>query len=320
MPTLEYDRTPTHVTRGQFRIFLILLFINTIAVVSYLCVPEGSKWLKDAWKQWEARRAAKESAAKREAAMKLRADALKAAMPTLNAYSIPSDDPVYTDDPIEAATLLASGTAYQTVSSNDRIDIPWQPSVLRAKTAELGPLSFFNQNYARDNRSVAPIFVHLRRNPRGQERLVNCQLMAAHDLHRESGDSAVVKTRRSIRVQLLAIGGDPAVRTLHQVETTFDQSDADRATFYRKKEPKTPQVLRLFAGQPDPTDPTRFSIPYFLNGIRGSFNGRILEGDRLSVEPSDGRIVERQGDELIMQVWDPSQTPAVPLNQAKSLP
>src|SRR5688572_22469708 len=56
---LEYDRTPNHVTRGQFRIFLILLAINTVAFVGYLWAPNSLTWARQAWKDYETKRTAK---------------------------------------------------------------------------------------------------------------------------------------------------------------------------------------------------------------------------------------------------------------------
>ncbi len=80
---LEYDRSPNHVTRGQFRILLILMFINTVAIVGYVAAPGGAQWARQQWKDFEARRATKaREQQKRDAAAKRIAD-FRAALPAL---------------------------------------------------------------------------------------------------------------------------------------------------------------------------------------------------------------------------------------------
>src|SRR5205809_875216 len=70
-PALEYDRSPNHVTRGQFRILLLLMFINTVAIVGYVVVPGGSQWARQAWADFQNKRAAKAAEQrKRDAAAK----------------------------------------------------------------------------------------------------------------------------------------------------------------------------------------------------------------------------------------------------------
>jgi len=50
------------------------------------------------------------------------------------------------------------------------------------------------------------------------------------------------------------------------------------------RDPADPRYLRFFAGQPDPHDPARFSIPYELDGVgKGTVEGVLLPDDRISL-------------------------------------
>ena len=45
--------------------------------------------------------------------------------------------------------------------------------------------------------------------------------------------------------------------------------------------------LRLYAGQPDPADPSRFTIDYDCNGVRGTLIGTLGPNDTVTLTPSD---------------------------------
>jgi hypothetical protein len=132
---LEYDRTPNHVTRGQFRVLLFMVFINTVAIVGYVCVPGGSQWARQTWADYQNKRAAKAKEQRvRDAANKRIADFQKA-LPLLAAMKLPADTPVYTEDGVEAASLLASDPAYETVPFDRRgmqVSV-WQAAVGRGE-------------------------------------------------------------------------------------------------------------------------------------------------------------------------------------------
>ncbi|HYO08086.1 MAG TPA: hypothetical protein VER17_03875 [Tepidisphaeraceae bacterium] len=67
--------------------------------------------------------------------------------------------------------------------------------------------------------------------------------------------------------------------------------------------------FRVFAGQPDPVDPSRFTIGYELNGARGLIDARLLPDDDLDLVPRDGQVMEGQQ----FPVWQPAATKAKPL-------
>ena len=46
--------------------------------------------------------------------------------------------------------------------------------------------------------------------------------------------------------------------------------------------------FKLYAGQIDPHDPSRFTIPYDFNGERGEFIGQLHDDDSISLKSADG--------------------------------
>ena len=317
-PALEYDRTPNHVTRGQFRILLILMFVNTVVIVGYVAVPGGAQWARQQWKDFEARRAVKaRERQKRDLAAKRIADFRKV-LPALAAMKLPADPPVYTEDGVEAASLLASNPVYRTVRF-DRQGMEldkWQPAVARSSPIEVTELEKVVGNSSADEPTV---FLHARKNPAGAERLLWCTIVAHQQAFQDGSGDYVVITRRSLRARLINPGSsDAPVAALAVVNTEFDQrGDAERARVKRDGTSKTPQTFRLMAGVADPADATRCTIPYVMNGASGTFVVRVMENDRLLVEPSDGRIAERSGDTSVEQKWDPSGQPAVRISEGR---
>lgn len=309
---LEYDRGGNHVTRGQFRVLLVLMFVNTIAIVGYLAVPGGTQWARQTWKEIDTKRAAKAREQQRRDATQKRIDDFQKALPALAAMKWPADTPVYTEDGIEAASLLASNPAYQTVPlERQGMEVgAWQAAVGRGMPPEAAPLDVLA---SRSRGSVATVFLHARKNPGGAERLIWCELDARQYASGQGSGRYAVTSHRTLRVRLIAPGSaTEAPKVLAIVETEFDQPDDERAEVKRDGgETRTPQTFRLMAGVPDAADATRFTIPYVMGGARGAFVVRVLAGDRLLVEPTEGRIAERSGNTRVTQKWDPSGAPAI---------
>jgi hypothetical protein len=314
---LEYDRSGNHVTRGQFRILLILMLINTVAIVGYVALPGGTQWARQQWKDFETKRAAKaREQQKRDLAAK-RIEDFRKVLPALASMKLPADPPVYTEDAIEAASLLASNPAYQTVRfERAGMEIKlWQPAVMRTAPIEVAELQ---GAIGISGGNVPTAFVHARKNPSGAERLVWCVIEAEQLASSDAGDY-VVSARRTLRVRLIDPGSTDALpKLLAVVDTEFDQRGHDeRARVNRDGTSKTPQTFRLLAGVADPADATRCTLPYVMNGASGAFVVRVMPHDRLLVEPTDGRIAQRVGDTAVQQKWDPSGQPAVRVSEGR---
>jgi len=50
--------------------------------------------------------------------------------------------------------------------------------------------------------------------------------------------------------------------------------------------------IRIFAGQPDPNDASRFSIPFEASGRRGYFDGVFIVGSHSSPDPAGAKVEE----------------------------
>jgi hypothetical protein len=324
---LEYDRTPNHVTRGQFRVLLFMVFINTVAIVGYVCVPGGSQWARQTWADYQNKRAAKAKEQRvRDAANKRIADFQKA-LPLLAAMKLPADTPVYTEDGVEAASLLASDPAYETVPFDRRgmqVSV-WQAAVGRGELPQAKPLfAFIGDDPA--VRHPISIFLHARKNPAGEDRLALCEMEASQLVREQTSDTATIQSTRLLMVRLIAPGSatEPP-KVLTTVLTEFDQRPGEQAKVKIKDNAgsnpnaaSTPQTFRMLAGVPDASDATRFTIPYVINGAAGAFAVRIAEGDRVIVEPGEGRIAERSGGRTrVEQKWDLSAPQAVRVTESR---
>jgi hypothetical protein len=329
-PALEYDRSPNHVTRGQFRILLLLMFINTVAIVGYVVVPGGSQWARQAWADFQNKRAAKAAEQrKRDAAAKQVSNLQKALPAAMATMKLAGETPVYTEDGLEAASLLASDAAYRTVRFERRgMDINlWQAAVGRGALPEVTAVySFIGGNSATN--IGFPAFFQMRKNPAGADRLIFCELNSSQQVRSIESDGFTISAERALTVRLYApASATEPPKTLAVVQTDFDQRPSEQSKVKSKgggssgdgSAVKTPQTFRLLSGVADPSDATRFTIPYVINGARGVFAVRIVEGDQLIVEPSDGRIAERNsagGGSRVEQIWDPTAPPAVHLSES----
>ena len=52
--------------------------------------------------------------------------------------------------------------------------------------------------------------------------------------------------------------------------------------------------FRLYAGQPDPADPSRFTIDYACNGVRGTLVGTLGPDDTIALAPAEP-VTDRRG-------------------------
>ena len=209
-----------------------MMFINTVAIVGYVCVPGGSQWARQAWKDFETKRAAKAAEKRKADAQAKRVsdfyNALPAAMATMK---LPADTPVYTEDGLEAASLLASDSAYRTVRFERRgMDVNlWQAAVGRgASPAVTAAYDFIGGN---SSTNVGfPVFFQARKNPAGADRLIFCELNVSQQVRSVESDGFTIGTERALTVRLYA---PPSAKEppnlLAVVQTDFDQRPAEQA-------------------------------------------------------------------------------------------
>src|SRR5438128_4960187 len=101
--SLEYDRSSTHVTRRQFRIFLWLIFINTIIFASSVFGP-GAGFFRSAWESYQERRETRKQVERQHAFLR-----------QVGTYTAQADDVIYEENPAEAAKLLNSSSGYTVI-------------------------------------------------------------------------------------------------------------------------------------------------------------------------------------------------------------
>src|SRR5258706_2848465 len=106
-PSLEYDRSSTHVTRRQFRIFLWLIFINTIIFASSVFGP-GADFLRSAWQNYQESRQIRKQSEKQDSFLH-----------QAGTYTAPADDVIYEENPAEVAKLLNSSSGYTVVQMQE---------------------------------------------------------------------------------------------------------------------------------------------------------------------------------------------------------
>jgi hypothetical protein len=174
----------------------------------------------------------------------------------------------------------------------------------------------------RDRVQESVVFLHRLKTPAGRERLVWVFLNVEQDLHTRTDEPEeavweVVTTRR-----LGAWVFDPQNlenRTLTFMNFVEPAEHRARLSATKPTEEQKSKVRvelgrrwRMFAGQPDPQDPSHFTIRYQIDGKEGVIDGRLSDGDRLMFTPRVGRLTSWQsGSEYL---WDlgpaPTTTPA----------
>ena len=72
-----------------------------------------------------------------------------------------------------------------------------------------------------------------------------------------------------------------------------------------------PGEIRLYAGQPDPTDKSRFTIPFEARGRRGWIDGVFKTGVHTSTDPENARIEQEMNSIVEFEVrLEPATQPA----------
>ena len=292
-PALSYVPPPPGATRGQFRLLLLLTFVNTLLLGTYVLGPGLSGLFRQQWADYQQRRADHSAAAAVAAA---RVAYLPAQQQCLD-YAAPADTLIYAEDPVGVRRLASAGTVNRAASQR-LPDLPlplqWMPPVAvtdpwcaAAMPANLG---------LRDT-DGGTLFLHGRQAaPAATLRLVLVTVRGVQTAEKsytvsEGRRNYGVSTVRTLTGRLLRPATAAADAEVAD-ETTLDLVD-DRLTLVTETTSESSGgptyridyagQLRLYAGQPDPLDPSRFTIPYDLDGTRGTVVGHLVPGDHLSL-------------------------------------
>lgn len=182
----------------------------------------------------------------------------------------PAGQPVWEEDPPQVRSLLYANMGY----ARRHVRNP-RPNGFTAATRTVLGLDALGTGTG----DCTP-FVHGRSVPGGPPRLV---VVHGHMITWEGFVSFSRGTRSagfgrdmnlSVEVlQLGSVGRAPRVLRNQPAELVLKLNDHDR--------------LRLYTGRPDPADPSRFTIDFDCNGVRGTIDGRLLGDDTVTLTPRD---------------------------------
>lgn len=297
-PTLQYQVAPPPVTRGQFRLLLLLMLIEVVVTVQATYAPGFVVWVKNAW-------AAHQQAVAARAALQKKLSVDQAAM----GYTAPSTQVVWEEDPQRAAKLLAS-TGYQSIPLSNGGEpaffsdaIPptayWVPAIPFPECIPLSPAETI-------------VFMHERHASSQPVRLVGVFISGTLMGYQSSGnhppdeafDAAVKKGRMLVARSYPPNGeGGALIQELPFGNTLYlqpDENGIEMAAHWTPAErPGNPgklsiqyhDILRVFFGQVDPSDPSHFTIGYEFDGKPGVFDGWLKADGSVDLEPRQGKRV-----------------------------
>jgi hypothetical protein len=321
---LAYDPETgrAQVSRRQFRFLLILTLVNTLMLGGFVAGPGLSKLVGGWWRDYQHWRAGREAARQRQAAR----DKFMADYRQLLAYSEPADKVLHEEDQERAAKLVAQrGYVPERPSGSFSYFTPkpWQFPAVAPQPIALQMLTGPRKS------TGALLFLHGRKTPAGPERLVWVVLDASQTAQDYGIQAATtpggplwrysrIETRRLLHGGVYSPTEKENELTgagQRSLEVEQNPSNATTVTWTQTTswengtidiDPK--QVMRFFAGQPDPNNPSHFTIAYEVDGRRELLDGLLHDDDSVTLEPRQGRIV--YGDPSGRnRRWDPYAEP-----------
>ena len=196
-------------------------------------------------------------------------------------YAPPADLVVFEQDAQGIARLMGSGAGYH-VSNAGEADPPH---------AWLSPAPYAYIPQSGWEPYVA--FMHARQSADGPERLVVIEFLAMREPR--GSDHTVLFHPRVFAASMLR----PGKQVRRHDDTVRIRLGPD-------------ERLRLYAGQPDPADPSRFTIDCVVAGERGTIEGRLLADDVVTFRPIAGEALKRRWrpwDRATTEPWWDSRPP-----------
>jgi hypothetical protein len=300
-PPLQYER-PSGVTRGAFRLLLLLTFINTILLAMSLMGPQTWQAVRGAYTAFKDRRAAAAATAQREQVQRA---AVKAAV----GFQFPDNYVAYTERPDEAMRITSQGLPFAPIREDGgRSESPppgWQVPVIAH------PLPALLQG--RPLGTEGTLFVHERTAPNGTKLLVFVVLRATYNFQNQTTimeKNTLEETRYRVskrrRLQSVALTTSPTGELTpsrqYELELILPDSEPTEVAVTRRQrsrgDPAGPTMttmkpinqLRMLGGAPDPADASHFTIQFELDGQPGVIDG-WLRDDSLMLTPRQGRPV-----------------------------
>lgn len=302
-PELHYQSTPPSITRGQFRLLLLLTLIQVVMTAQSNYAPGFTAWIKSAWAEHQ------RAAAHRAAVKKNLAD-----LQQCLAYSEPGDKVVWEEDPAGAAKLLDAG-GYQAIAPYDRNQSTLSsavPPMARADLPHFIPESVYEDLGLSPGNESAVVFLHGRHAPGQPDRLV---VVCIHGMFQstesggghqpdESFDGFFYKWQNFVATSLdtHSDDGTPTPDAAGHTSLALQPSQGGTempAHWSPATQPGNPgtltvqykQQLRVYAGQADPADASHFTINYDLDNQPGVIDGWLKPDGSVVLQPRAGKVV-----------------------------
>jgi hypothetical protein len=177
------------------------------------------------------------------------------------AHSLPANFVVYDDDPTEAQRLRATDPRFVAVEPL------WDGVVKPHAGAAAG---FWSAASEQLRTNYCTVMSHYRTTPAGERRVVAVFVGMPY------------RDRRLVWLHSAQYA--PASWTGNAQVTRLDLGHDDSFSFGLKPTDR----LRLFAGQPDPKNPSRFTIGYELNGVPGTIEGTFGQNGGVELKTTSG--------------------------------
>lgn len=300
-PPLQYQVAPSPVTRGQFRLLLLLMLIQVVITAQSTYAPGFIAWVRERWAEHQ------QAVAHRA----LVRQNLAAAQKWLSHTDAP-ETVVWDEDPDRAAKLLAT-PGYLPIEpyaqQADGVQNAMPHGALRDLRVALPPIGGNFLTRAGSNSALA--FLHSRRASNGPERLVAVTVSEFLSLSTPSHtqdakfDFSVYKLQ-TFSAQSYAISSDGDLAedgaSHNDLQLQAGQSGVAMPGYWTPSAvPGNPgslrieyrDQLRVFAGQADPSDASHFTIAYDLDGQPGVIDGWLNADGSVKLEPRVGKRVNK---------------------------
>lgn len=318
---LPYERPAApSVPRWQFRLLFMLVLVNLAVTLQTAYVPTVTRDVRQWWAERQERRRAQ--ALYRQA----------------RDFAQPATNVAWEEDPDAAAKLLDGGTHQSVmVPTGFTRRLPFLSGWPPGAGATPPPAFPFLRGHLVPPEQSGFVFLRGRRSAGGLERLVyvlvegqlteepsglrlppsvnNWALGSYGKAPGEPFESEVLKSLRLVATPWLPADGASPSRPVFNDATSLrvqPRGDGYWTVPWRWVPPdagKPGQVVlerrdrfRFYAGQPDPKDPSAFTVDYELDGVRGRIRGRLRDNGRVSWEPEAGATIG--------SYWDPYATTA----------
>ncbi len=286
---------------------LLLTLINTVMLGVYVVGPGLNGCARQQWADFQRRQAERKVQAQRAI---VRAAYLPAQQQCMD-YLAPPGTLLYAEDPDGIGRLMAAGPVNQ-ICQFDTINRPKEmvsvpvgalapPFTASMPTTVTVPDTLFHSGPLFNQPHTTMLVLHQCRTAAGVRLVVvyvscsqNCSELVHSSINKYGSDDslfcnyALRTNRQLVGVALKPATSDADLAVLSDCSLFLNAGATLITNSGQQKGNVTVDYagqLRLFAGQPDPTDPARFHIPYEFDAVGGFIDGRLTVDDQIQLAP-----------------------------------